>query len=470
MSMEIYRRIPDYPNYAVSTWGRVINIETGYVMYQEEQQKVEEKELEIFKEDMSYYYTEGINEIRRMQGKKEHPPLFCIIPDSIFLYLIERSNAIGYSWQQYIEATIRNNANQLYRQVNYTLGQQNDLKIDSDEFEEVFNQQLKQKVSINEDKISGSADMELVGLNNFAKVEGYKNVLGKQDDFQVMFLAVGDEKTTQMCQSLDKQIFNVYGENEFERYYGERNNELTKVKIRCRGLVAGLNLPPISHHFHWCRSTVMYVANDGNMNYNDINNPSYIRLNVDNGYKPESVIDKIVNAVVRMPEKIRELLEKTKFEIFSKGNITRNGKEIDSSFYDRNEDKVYIITGKDLTEEEVIHEIGHAIETKLKIYEDSKYINIRNKGLSNYYERDLHELEGYKGTEGIWNEKFISILQGKIYAQDLNGKYHIDVSKKINMDCLGDYFSEGFRQYFENPTKLIVKDIELYKYIKRLVE
>lgn len=60
-----------------------------YGAYIEENSKHEQKELKIFKEDVSYYYNQGINEVRQA---RKHPPLFCIIPDSIFLYLMEKIN------------------------------------------------------------------------------------------------------------------------------------------------------------------------------------------------------------------------------------------------------------------------------------------------------------------------------------------------------------------------------------------
>lgn len=68
-----------------------------YSAYIEENSKQQKKELEIFKEDVSYYYNQGINEVRK---SKKHLPLFCIIPDSIFLYLMEQIN----SMRLYLEA------------------------------------------------------------------------------------------------------------------------------------------------------------------------------------------------------------------------------------------------------------------------------------------------------------------------------------------------------------------------------
>ena len=64
-----------------------------------------------------------------------------------------------------------------------------------------------------------------------------------------------------MCDSLNNQEFYINKENVFDRYYGETQKELTIQRIRCNGLVLGLNLPPIQHHFHYCRSTIMYLPN-----------------------------------------------------------------------------------------------------------------------------------------------------------------------------------------------------------------
>ncbi|HJJ05172.1 MAG TPA: hypothetical protein OIM45_04840 [Clostridiaceae bacterium] len=97
----------------------------------------------------------------------------------------------------------------------------------------------------------------MIGLNNLAKVEGIKEVT--EDNLKVRFIAVEDDKTTLMCDSLNNQEFYINKENVFDRYYGETQKELRLQRIRCNGLVLGLNLPPIQHHFHYCRSTIMYL-------------------------------------------------------------------------------------------------------------------------------------------------------------------------------------------------------------------
>lgn len=437
-----------------------------YSAYMEEYLKQEEKETQIFKEDVSYYYSEGINEVRK---ERKHPPLFCIIPDSIFLAMMESLNSMGYTWKQYNELSMMNNANQIYRQCLINIQQQKEIKMDSDEFKILFDRQDKQRLNINGDKYSGAVDIELIGLNNQAKIKGIER---EDKNAQVRFLAITDDKSTKMCQSMNNMLFYINKDNEFYRMYGETKNELRNYRLKCHGLVLGLNLPPISHHWHWCRSTITYnvpVEKEEKTEYNDISYPEYIRLNVNKGNKPENEIDMIVNAVTKMSPKIRELIEKTEFEIFSKGKVYRNDKIVRNSFYDRKEDKIYIMDGEGLTEGEIIHEVGHVIETKLNLLKDDNYIKIRGAGLENY-NKSFIKYNDALGADCIKNSKFVSELQGKVYNRDLKGNYRTYSNGDLNLHCLGDYFSEGFRDYIENSENLLKKDKKLFDYIRGVID
>ncbi len=221
-----------------------------YSAYIEEQNKLEEQEKQIMYEDANYYYKQGQQEV----NKKKKPS---IIPMALFLALLDQPNYSGFNWKQYIEATIQYNTQQIYKQVILNIQQQKDLEIDSSEFQTIINRQNNQKLNINNDKISGAVDLQMIGLNNLAKVEGIKEVT--EDNSKVKFIAVEDDKTTLMCDSLNNQEFYINKENIFDRYYGETQKELTMRRIRCNGLVLGLNLPPIQHHFHYCRSTITYL-------------------------------------------------------------------------------------------------------------------------------------------------------------------------------------------------------------------
>mgnify|MGYP004468088295 CR=1 FL=1 len=181
-----------------------------YSAYIEEQNKLEEQEKQIMYEDANYYYKQGQQEV----NKKKKPS---IIPMALFLALLDQPNYSGFNWKQYIEATIQYSAQQIYKQVILNMQQQKDLEIDSNEFQIIINRQNNQKLNINNDKISGAVDLQMIGLNNLAKVEGIKEVT--EDNSKVRFIAVEDDKTTLMCDSLNNQEFYINKENIFDRYW-----------------------------------------------------------------------------------------------------------------------------------------------------------------------------------------------------------------------------------------------------------
>lgn len=172
-----------------------------------------------------------------------------------FLALLNMANATGLNWEQYTQIITQYNAQQIYKQTLINIQQQKELKIDSNEYQNISNSQIRQKVNINNNKISGATDIELIGLNNLAKIEGTKL---NDNNPMVRFVAVIDGNETDMCNSLDGQLFYINKENVFDRYYGNTQKDLRIQRIKCNGLVVGLNLPPISHHFHFCRSTIIY--------------------------------------------------------------------------------------------------------------------------------------------------------------------------------------------------------------------
>lgn len=59
-----------------------------------------------------------------------------------------------------------------------------------------------------------------------------------------------------MCETLDNQLFYLDEMNTYQRY-SEADKRI--VTYHTKGMVLGENLPPISNHFHWCRSTITYL-------------------------------------------------------------------------------------------------------------------------------------------------------------------------------------------------------------------
>lgn len=195
----------------------------------------------------------------------------------------------------------------------------------------------------------------------------------------------------------------------------------------------------------------------------DIITPSYIRKNVAKGYDTRNDEEIINNAINIMPERLKEDLKNTEFEIITEGMTDRN-----YSRYDRKNNKFYIYQDADIYE--VIHEIGHYVETKYDVLNNNDYIKIRNAGLENYSIYAVNELRSYLGQKGIKSQKFISELQGMIYPKDMQAMKYIADNGKINLNCLGEYFSEGFREYYQNRNNLKEKDVDLFNYIEELLK
>lgn len=126
----------------------------------------------------------------------------------------------------------------------------------------------------------------------------------------------------------------------------------------------------------------------------------------------------------------------------------------------------------------IIHELGHAIETKLELHHNSEYLSVLSNGLEEASPFDVVDEKFDKIVDGevkvvsiprldLKESKFISEYQQRIYPEDLDNVPIIE-NGRLNVRILGEYFSEGYREYLENPENLKSKDIELYNFIKGL--
>lgn len=161
-------------------------------------------------------------------------------------------NSKGYIWEDYNNAMVDYNAEELYRQVVINLRENKKLDVNSPEFKKIFDRQHKRLINVNGNKTSGALDNEVIGIANQVKLRTY-SILGVK---KCKFIAVEDKVTTKMCKSLDGQIFNVHDWNVFKRY-SAIDDTIKKYKVY--GMVVGVNLPPIDNHYHYCRSTITYL-------------------------------------------------------------------------------------------------------------------------------------------------------------------------------------------------------------------
>ena len=166
--------------------------------------------------------------------------------------LVEQANSKGYIWSEYKDAMVLNNTNELYSLFTLQKRANKPLNVDNKAFKKLFEKQKNRIINVNGNKTSGAMDNELIYLANSAKLKAYED----NDIEKCRFIAIHDSKTTEMCRSLDGQVFNVCDWNEFYRYSATSD---AKVKYKIYGMLIGVNLPPIDDHYHYCRSTITYI-------------------------------------------------------------------------------------------------------------------------------------------------------------------------------------------------------------------
>lgn len=387
-----------------------------YGAYTEEQNKLKESELNIMYDDVNYYYQQGQKEVKPKEKSS-------VLKWALFLALLEQPNSQGYVYKQYVESIIKYNANQICRQITIDLQQQKKPDITGSIYINLIKRQNNSKLNINGDVISGSLDTQLIGMNNLAKLEAIKEL---DKNARVKFVAVIDGKETDMCYSLNGQIFYINKENEFYRYYGETQKELRMQKIKCKGLVAGLNLPPISHHFHWCRSYIVYLP---------VEKQKELEYNLD---------------IPRISKDVKQVLSNEKLKrktkkLFNR-YLTNDNVEIDNSnkkvmYYDANKDKIIINPNhKDFRnynlQESLSHEIIHMIDIRNNI---SNELNIDN------------ELRRVRLSIDIDENKYINMFNDKEYEDNM---LLSDIFSAVTNGKITGNYGHGKEYWLEDITRV----------------
>ena len=397
-----------------------------YGAYIEEQNKLEETELNIFKNVANYYYQQGQIEVNNTLPKKKRK-LISVIPDAIFLALLDTPNAKGYVWNEYLESIIKYNADQIYRQATIDLQQQKELDITNDIYQNLIKRQNNSRLNVNRDTISGDVDLTLIGINNQAKLEG---IYSFDDKAEVEFISIEDEKRTEMCKSLHGQRFKVHDWNEFKRY-SKTNDSL--VKYRCYGLIVGLNCPPINDGFHWCRSYIAYLPPVEKEEKTEYNIPNYLRTKIAKNYK--NVLDdlKVIQKEYDMlPQNVKDRLEKENVTIVLNDNSKTSG---------YNPKTKEIILLPDLEEGEFIHEIGHALYYNLKVSKYNSYQNIINNIINGSIIKEYTErVRPYYGLETKYNVAS--------NYQTFLGYDKLTAQLKLTNKDLIEVMSEAYREYY----------------------
>ena len=216
-----------------------------YGSYIEEMSKIDELATAMFRNISNEYIRRGREELRLP------PRRFDILPELLVLLIN------GLTWYNYLDGLYLSNAEQIEKEYIIQLQAGKDIDINSEAMQRVFRKQRNYLINIKvkpTEKYSGGLDEYASAYTN----EAYLRASEKNQ--KVMFISDLCDNVTSMCKYMDGMIFNTKDKNVFKRPYGRTAKELKVVKITTKGLVPGINMPPINYHFHWCHSTFTYLT------------------------------------------------------------------------------------------------------------------------------------------------------------------------------------------------------------------
>lgn len=223
-----------------------------YGIYAEQESKKNELSKKIFIEVANDIYNQAYDEIS-IKPKKKEVIDWNSIEDLLWISIYNKS------WREYLNLLTITAQQEMYKEITGIIQQER--KLDGDMLKDLVKRQSNRFLSINTDKYSGALSDTCRALGNEVYIESFKS----DKDLQVRFIAEMDKRTTKMCESMNNMLFYVNDWNKFYRYSDIDGKD---VLYTIKGLVQGINLPPINNHFHWCRSTVTYQID---MSRNELN-------------------------------------------------------------------------------------------------------------------------------------------------------------------------------------------------------
>lgn len=222
------------------------------VEFYKKNEQLDEIETTLFESVAEISYE---TEIKRIKPKRwKHLTL----PDAFIYSLLINPVHNGYKWFDFKDGQINYYATMLYDKVEDLMNREAVLDVDNPELDNVFIKEQRSylnkkkdipKEDIYIDEFYGSIDDLVCYIANVSALKG----MADSGVEKVQFVAVIDEATTDMCQSLNGQVFDIYEWNTYQRYSKADDKNIV---YKTKGLKLGENLPPIDNGYHHCRSTI----------------------------------------------------------------------------------------------------------------------------------------------------------------------------------------------------------------------
>ena len=294
-------------------------------------------------------------------------------------------------------------------------------------------------------------------MSALAELEVYKDL--EVELYRI--LATLDDVTSEICQEMDGEIFPV---SEFR---------------------PGVTANP----FHpWCRTTTVphFDDNFGERVAREAETGKryYVPNDMKYGQWKETFVDKtkkhgtfelleitasdaqtLMDSLQTLEDALDKLPDKHRDEIMNFVERIELGSTQDA--YDTDNNIMFLQANTDM--ESVLHEIGHAFQTKNDLLNDLEFIQVMQNDMPGSLRWADLSLEEFANNQrihiytGRGSQKFVAQYQGRIYTESFTG------FKSLNVRDLIEYFPEGFQYYFRKPDVLRTRDPMLFDFIERML-
>lgn len=212
-----------------------------YICYLEEEKELDEINEKLFYKVCENSYNQGIKDIgnKTMSFNLE------------IFYLLFNIPMFNATINEYLEMITLTNADETLNNTLVYMQLNKELDVNDKNYQGLFKKQKNRYISDN---------LNSGGIVNIAENLTNKAYLQAGIDTNTdkcRFVSEVDNRTTEMCNTLNNQQFYLNKMNIYQRYSDIDKRIIT---YQTQGLVQGENLPPINNHFHWCRSTITYLV------------------------------------------------------------------------------------------------------------------------------------------------------------------------------------------------------------------